>query len=727
MTINKPLTLQGANHGVSGTSASRTAESIVDGTTNNGETPFDVTANGVTIDGFTIQGATNANDLGFGVVLGAGTSGSTIENNIIQNNIAGLSLANNPNGNPTVVRDNLFQNNNQAGPISGTAIYTDQFNAGGALANVVIDSNTFLNNQDTAVNFASSSPASQTNITITNNVMTNDGNAVFLADTNGAVISGNTISGSIGSQVVLAGGDANVQITQNFIQNGATNGILILEDAADGYTTTNSSDTINDNSISGNATSGLTIDSGAGAYTGTLDAANNWWGSPSGPTTPANPAGTGDKIIDPNNQVNFSPFLTSGTDSQPNTPGFQPAANAANALVVNGSAGNVTVVVTATGPDSGSYTINGGTPIPFSDIASFTFIGGTNDVLVIDNPPGALFAPPGGVFYDGSGSGDSLQIEGGDAMTETFTFSPNEANGQHDGAIALTEGTVTADYTYTNLSPVLVNAGTPNDVVFNLPNNGQDNQAVIQPSGTAGMSEIVSQDGGFETTTFANPINSLTINAAGPAGQTITVGALPGGAVTLVNGAGVGVLDFNAGDQAVGTITGTLTVAGRVALQYGGVVQINLDNAAAVGAVAGPNTTDRDTAFTGLTAQERFVQASTSTSWGGPARRPNWTSGSPCSTERASPSSRPRPRSPSTSNTAWRRATTWSAAGTSPSSAGMRSAARNRAGWPRCKGRPRNRCSANSWRPPSSTTTPKRCSRPGRRISGTWRRCIRYC
>ena len=216
---------------------------------------------------------------------------------------------------------------------------------------------------------------------------------------------------------------------------------------------------------------------------------------------------------------------------------------------------------------------------------------------------------PGGVFYDGSGSGDSLQIEGGDAMTETFTFSPNEANGQHDGAIALTEGTVTADYTYTNLSPVLVNAGTPNDVVFNLPNNGQDNQAVIQPSGTAGMSEIVSQDGGFETTTFANPINSLTINAAGPAGQTITVGALPGGAVTLVNGAGVGVLDFNAGDQAVGTITGTLTVAGRVALQYGGVVQINLDNAAAVGAVAGPNTTDRDTAFTGLTAQERFVQA----------------------------------------------------------------------------------------------------------------------
>ena len=121
--------------------------------------------------------------------------------------------------------------------------------------------------------------------------------------------------------------------------------------------------TINDDSISGNATSGLTIDSGAGAYTGTLDATDDWWGSASGPTTPANPGGTGDKIIDPNNQVNFSPFLVSGTVSQPNTPGFQPAGNASNAVVVDGSAGNVTVVVMATGPDSGTYTVNGGTPI----------------------------------------------------------------------------------------------------------------------------------------------------------------------------------------------------------------------------------------------------------------------------------------------------------------------------------------------------------------------------
>ena len=87
----------------------------------------------VTIDGFVVQNATSANQFGFGILLGAGTAGSHILNNIIQNNIAGISLANNSTLNQTVIGHNLIQNNNQAGPISGTGIYSDQFNAGGTL------------------------------------------------------------------------------------------------------------------------------------------------------------------------------------------------------------------------------------------------------------------------------------------------------------------------------------------------------------------------------------------------------------------------------------------------------------------------------------------------------------------------------------------------------------------------------------------------------------------
>lgn len=58
----------------------------------------------------------------------------------------------------------------------------------------------------------------------------------------------------------------------------------------------------NPNSFEGNTT-GVN-------YSG--DARHNWWGSPSGPTTPQNPGGTGDRIE--NQQTLFKPFLTARPD-----------------------------------------------------------------------------------------------------------------------------------------------------------------------------------------------------------------------------------------------------------------------------------------------------------------------------------------------------------------------------------------------------------------------------
>ncbi len=69
------------------------------------------------------------------------------------------------------------------------------------------------------------------------------------------------------------------------------------------------------NCISGNTTAGLEADSGG--YTpvvpGSLSATNNWWGSSTGPTIASNPGGTGDKIVDQDHVVAYSPFLTSAT------------------------------------------------------------------------------------------------------------------------------------------------------------------------------------------------------------------------------------------------------------------------------------------------------------------------------------------------------------------------------------------------------------------------------
>ena len=319
VTVNKSLVLNGARAGIDGRSPSRTglasSESVVDGTTNGGKTPFNVTANDVTINGFTVQGATSTIQFGTDIDLGAGTSGETIEDNIIQNGITGLFLG---SGSSTI-RRNLFQNNNQPGPISGTAIYTDQFDAGGALTADTIDSNSFVNNQNAGVLLGSTSATdSDSNFAISANTFSGDGNGFLATNLTDSSFTRNVVSYSLGSQVVLGDGVRNVGVSQNFIENGATNGFRILN-LNGGANATDV--TFRCNRVTGNATSGLSLTSGQ--YNGTLDARATWWGSRTGPTIATNPHGTGQQIVDPDGVVTFKPFLLGGADSNPKAPGFQ--------------------------------------------------------------------------------------------------------------------------------------------------------------------------------------------------------------------------------------------------------------------------------------------------------------------------------------------------------------------------------------------------------------------
>uniref|UniRef100_UPI0030D83D28 beta strand repeat-containing protein n=1 Tax=uncultured Gimesia sp. TaxID=1678688 RepID=UPI0030D83D28 len=116
-------------------------------------------------------------------------------------------------------------------------------------------------------------------------------------------------------------------------------------------------------------------------------------------------------------------------------------------VVVDGTAGDDVLTITATGADSGTYQINGGPVINFSAVTDFTFNGDDgDDRLVINNPAGSLFDPSGGIFFNGEGNtgvGDTLEILGGLATTVEHRFT--NAN---DGSVFFNgEGVATITYT----------------------------------------------------------------------------------------------------------------------------------------------------------------------------------------------------------------------------------------------------------------------------------------
>jgi hypothetical protein len=150
------------------------------------------------------------------------------------------------------------------------------------------------------------------------------------------------------------------------------------------------------------------------------------------------------------------------------------------ALVLHGSSGDDTLTIDFTGGD----------PIPDGNV---TFQGGL---------PAA--AP-----------GDRLILSGGNQGIVTYTYT-----GVSDGSIQMSNfGTVF----FTGLEPI-TNTGTASDVIFNLP--AGPNAATLSDDGTPGNGLSRLSGATFETTDFANPTNSLTINR-GSAADTLTIQALP--------------------------------------------------------------------------------------------------------------------------------------------------------------------------------------------------------
>ena len=313
VTIDRTLTLLGAQNGVDARTRSGANESII----NAACSPVQIVADNVILDGFTVQGSTMTDPCTIaGIYMNPGgfgfDGGFKIRNNIIQNNIIGIEMDN--TGVLAASLDhNLIQNNNNPGPDGGTGIDTN-FGAN----NIVIDSNKFVGNTNTAVgNFGGGS-----NLTFSNNEFDSNRRAFGLFNVTSSVIKNNNIHNSTDAATAdlrIFGGVSSLSVNCNTFANGAGRAIR-MDDECPGCPS--SSISINFNNISGYPVAGLQVDTGG--YSGgpmSLNATNDWWGSSTGPTIVSNPGGTGEAIIDPDGVVKYAPFLTtvSGCAPCPNT------------------------------------------------------------------------------------------------------------------------------------------------------------------------------------------------------------------------------------------------------------------------------------------------------------------------------------------------------------------------------------------------------------------------
>jgi hypothetical protein len=274
----------------------------------NPEGDFQIEADNVTINGFTLEGVT-ANPSSDPAALGAavwtnpgfsGTHGGTqVVNNIIQGNIAGIELDNDGTY-QTAVEHNLFRNNNQPGPNGGLNIEVDF-----GLSKALIDGNTFTNASFVENSWALGVEAPGDHITFSNNAVSNQGRGVFFFGTTSSTVSDNSFTGASHYAVGAFGGVNGLTVNCNTIQGGNI-GLDVEDDlGSPGTPDPNSNIKLNFNSLVGNTTSVLVSNAGSSpdGYAGTLDATNNWWGSPGGPAAGA--------VVDnvSGSSVNYTPWL----------------------------------------------------------------------------------------------------------------------------------------------------------------------------------------------------------------------------------------------------------------------------------------------------------------------------------------------------------------------------------------------------------------------------------
>ena len=354
VTINKGLTLVGANTGVSGT-ATRGPESLVTRTSGQSGPDFNITtAARVTIDGFRAQ--FNGTDLVGGVLFSTTTANQLVfSHNVVDNSVYNNALLYDTSATSSTIQDNLFTNIQQTGSSGTGVIGAWGVTPSGALDALGISGNTFSHLTD-----SDGVPALNLN-TVSGFVSSNTFDdihqyGILLADKLGGLSIRSNVFNNIhndtpGSSDSRGSGVRTfsapnfvglVSISHNTFSN-SYHGVRVANDGSpadisSGYLR------VKRNAMIGNSAAGISVASGT---SGTLDGTCNWWGQASGPAA-GQVAGS----------VTSSPFLTS-SDLDGSCPGSPPHAT------VPGPPGKVTSQPRNRGAmvHWSAPTDNGGSPI----------------------------------------------------------------------------------------------------------------------------------------------------------------------------------------------------------------------------------------------------------------------------------------------------------------------------------------------------------------------------
>lgn len=302
VTITKPLTLKGAQAGVDARSRSG-AETVIQ-TPGGQDRTFNVTTDDVTVDGFTFDGSTGMNSVG---VLLSGPSNKNVQvsNNVFTHNTTAFDALYTEISNLTVSK-NLFDENNLTGQSNSVFIGNSSGSA------ITISENTFKDTDagtststGAAINmYASTGSIEYSDVSITNNVSSNDYGFLSIDSARNVTIADNTATNERKAAVTLDRSLENVTISGNTFKNSPV-GIKLRGSVPAGGSAM-SDVTIENNTITGMTTAGVQIFANAiesgivltgNTITGnkvgvdnqstvTVDANGNDWGCAEGPGNP---------------------------------------------------------------------------------------------------------------------------------------------------------------------------------------------------------------------------------------------------------------------------------------------------------------------------------------------------------------------------------------------------------------------------------------------------------